>query len=200
MSAAVAFTVFFLAWAAWWGAMHRRIRRNRAYAQHRSATSTDSVYRWTNPFLYVMQIVLCTTSFWSASPWLLAFHHSDIVRAIGIALLYGASALYAWAIAHLGSNYSPCYDTHAPADLVRTGPYRWIRHPMYAAKLVLGAATIVTSGSLWFVPTTIYFFAATLQATWREDRTLAESLPEYRTYQSRTSLLVPWIGITGLRG
>jgi len=194
MSTALIFTVLFLAWAISWGALHRHIRRNRAYAQHRAATSADSVYRWTNPFLYLMQIGLCTASFWSASPWLLAFHHSNVVRAMGVLLLYGGFALYAWAIAHLGSNYSPCYDTHAPTDMVHTGPYRWIRHPMYAAKLVIGSATIVTSGSLWFVPTTIYFFLATLRATWREDRILSESLPGYRAYQTRTSLLVPWTG------
>lgn len=65
---------------------------------------------------------------------------------------------------------------------------------MYAAKIVIGAATVVLSGSLWLVPTTAYVLAATLLATWREDRAMGASLAEYGAYQARTTLLFPWLG------
>lgn len=64
---------------------------------------------------------------------------------------------------------------------------------MYAGKLLVGAATIVLSGSLWFVPTTVYLLVATLRAMYREDRALEAALPEYRGYQGRTTMLVPWV-------
>jgi protein-S-isoprenylcysteine O-methyltransferase Ste14 len=193
MLEALLFTSFLLVWAAWWGALHTRIRRNRAYSYGRTSTSTDATYRSINPLLYMMQVGVCVASFWTSSPWLIAFHHSNALRVVGVALFCGGSGLYAWALGHLGSSYSPCYDTHAPARLVRSGPYSRIRHPMYAAKLLLGAATVIVSGSLWFLPTTVYFFAATLRAIYREDRVLAASLPEYREYQAQTTMLVPWL-------
>jgi protein-S-isoprenylcysteine O-methyltransferase Ste14 len=193
MTTAVLFSSFLLVWAGWWGTLHNRIRRNRVYADGRTTTSTDATYRWVNPLLFVMQVSLCTASFWTSSPWLIAFHHSDAIRALGVAFFCGGSGLYAWALGHLGSNYSPCYDTCAPAQLVRSGPYCKIRHPMYAGKLIVGAATVVLSGSLWFVPTTVYFFAATLRAMYREDRALEDSLPGYQDYQTRTTMLVPWL-------
>lgn len=64
---------------------------------------------------------------------------------------------------------------------------------MYAGKLIVGAATVVLSGSLWFVPTTVYLFAATLRAIYREDRALEASLPEYRGYRGQTAMIVPWL-------
>jgi protein-S-isoprenylcysteine O-methyltransferase Ste14 len=193
MTTAVLFTSFLLVWAVWWAALHTRIRRSRVYARCRTVTSTDATYQWSNPLLFVMQVSLCTASLWTSSPWLLTVHHSDAVRALGVVLFCAGSGLYAWALGHLGANYSPCYDTHAPLVLVRSGPYGRIRHPMYAGKLIVGAATVVVSGSLWFLPTTVYFFAATLRAMYREDRTLETSLPDYRDYQRRTAMLVPWL-------
>lgn len=193
MLAPILFTSLVLTWAAWWGSLHRRIRRDRAYARGRTATSTDASYRWLNPLIFLMPVGLATASFWTSSPALLPFHHSDVVRAVGAVLLGAGSSLYALALRHLGSNYSPCYDAHAPARLVRSGPYATIRHPMYAGKLIVGAATLLLSGSLWLVPTTLYLFAATLRAVLREDRALQTALPEYREYHGQTTMLVPGV-------
>jgi len=85
-------------------------------------------------------------------------------------LLIAGSILYWWALKHLGQNYSPCYDSHKPKELVRTGPYRFIRHPMYNAKFLIGIATVFISGSWWFVPPTLYLIAATRKAMILEDK------------------------------
>lgn len=188
---AILFTCFLLVWALWWGRLHARIRRARGYARGRTATASDDTYRWLNPLLFVIQLSLCTSSFWTTSPWLLTIHHSDALRGLGVALFCLGSGLYAWALSHLGANYSPCYDAHSPAQLVRSGPYNSIRHPMYGGKLIVGVATVVLSGSLWFVPTTVYLFVATLRAMYREERALEASLPEYRSYRAQTTMLVP---------
>lgn len=189
----VLFTLVQLVWAVWWGALHVRIRRRRAYAAGRTAASTDRLYKLANPLLYLVQNGLCIASFWSSAPWLLKVWDNDGARAAGVAMLAGGSLLYAWALAHLGAHYSPCYDTHLPSALVQSGPYRVIRHPMYAAKLILGAAPVVSSGSLWFLPTTLYFYAATLRAVVREDRQLAAGLVGYEGYRERSWLLVPGV-------
>jgi protein-S-isoprenylcysteine O-methyltransferase Ste14 len=104
-----------------------------------------------------------------------------------------SSVIYRWALRHLGSNYSPCYDSHLPAVIVKAGPYRWIRHPMYLAKFIIGMATLTLSGSLWFVPTTIYFFIATFRTMQREELDLNRSLVGYQDYQRNTARLLPWL-------
>jgi protein-S-isoprenylcysteine O-methyltransferase Ste14 len=182
MTAAIFFTAFQIAWAAWWAALHGQIRRARGYSSGREKASSDHFYRVASPFLYLMQNGLCIASFWSSAPWLLKFHDSDTGRVLGVILFCLGSWLYRWALRHLGANYSPCYDTHLPKIIVTTGPYRWMRHPMYIGKLLIGAATVVVSGSFWFVPTTFYFYGATLKAMWREDKHLAV-LPSYQDYR-----------------
>lgn len=97
------------------------------------------------------------------------------------------------ALQHLGDNYSPCYDSHLPGTLVTSGPYAVIRHPMYLAKLLAGAGTLLLSGSLWLVPSTIYLFAVTLRALQCEERQLLSHLHGYPQYAARTARLIPYV-------
>ena len=194
MPTVLVFTIFQCLWAIWWLCLHLRIRKNRSYATDRKAVHTNLFYQIVSPLLYLMQNGLCLASFWSNSPWLLKFHDSDICRSLGFLLFFFGSNLYFWALLHLGKNYSPCYDSHLPSAIVRTGPYQWIRHPMYGAKLLIGLATIIVSGSLWFVPTILYFFGVTIRSMLREEAQLRQLAPGYIEYQARTKMIVPWIG------
>jgi protein-S-isoprenylcysteine O-methyltransferase Ste14 len=69
--------------------------------------------------------------------------------------------------------------------VISTGPYAWVRHPMYAAGLVLLLGIPIALDSLWGV----LVFGAILPALlWRlfdEEKFLAANLPGYREYQSR---------------
>ena len=150
MALALAFTVFQLCWSALWGALHVRIRSQRKYARGRASLGRlDALYRRLNPLLFVAQFVLTVACVWSDSRWLLEFHHRAALRALGAGLLALSLALTLLALRHLGENYSPCYDTHLPHTITTTGPYAGIRHPMYLAKILAGAGTLLVSGSLW---------------------------------------------------
>jgi protein-S-isoprenylcysteine O-methyltransferase Ste14 len=69
------------------------------------------------------------------------------VRALRIGLvLAGAGLAFAiWARWHLGRNWSAAVSIREQHDLIRTGPYRVVRHPIYSGLLVaiMGAALIV---------------------------------------------------------
>ncbi|WP_315704590.1 MULTISPECIES: isoprenylcysteine carboxylmethyltransferase family protein [unclassified Bradyrhizobium] len=78
--------------------------------------------------------------------------------------------------------------------VISTGPYAIVRHPMYAAALILLAGIPIALGSWWGLLTigTIVPFLI-----WRlldEERFLGLNLPGYRAYQSRVRYrLVPWL-------
>lgn len=55
---------------------------------------------------------------------------------VSIALLYSGSRA-------LGENYKPCYSGIMPAARVRSGPYRYMNHPLYVANMLLFAGMTV---------------------------------------------------------
>jgi protein-S-isoprenylcysteine O-methyltransferase Ste14 len=75
--------------------------------------------------------------------------------------------------------------------LVRDGPYRWIRHPMYSAVLLFGAGCAWASGTffgwgLWIALAATLNAKAALEEGW-----LSCAHPAYADYRSRTKRFVP---------
>lgn len=193
MAQALALTTFQLVWSALWGLLHTRVRRGRRYAtgKRAAAAEPDALYRRLNTLLFAMQLTVTIACFWVDSPWLLEFHSQLVLRWLGGALMTVALGLTFHALTHLGENYSPCYDSHLPRTLITTGPYAWIRHPMYLAKLLAGAGTVLLSGSAWLVPSTVYLWVSTVRALRVEDAELRQALPGYAAYARRAPLLIP---------
>jgi protein-S-isoprenylcysteine O-methyltransferase Ste14 len=189
----IVFTAFQAGWAFVWAAKHIKIRRHRRYAAGRPPRDTNSRYKVVSHFLYVAQNVLCVASFWSNSQFLLKVHDSDSMRFPGVMVTALATVLYFRALAHLGRNYSPCFDSHLPFELVSGGPYKFTRHPMYLAKLMIVVGNFLMSGSLWFVAVFIYLALETVRTIAKEERYLAASMKGYGGYKKRTTRMIPFV-------
>ena len=70
-----------------------------------------------------------------------------VVRWIGAALLSPALAFFAWSFHSLGANYRGGVGLHEGHQLVTTGPYRWLRHPIYLAFISVMLLVIPLSGN-----------------------------------------------------
>jgi len=77
--------------------------------------------------------------------------------------------------------------------LLRTGPYRWIRHPMYAAALLLVGSGVFSHLS-WLAGAVGVGVAGVIVARITfEERLLRESYPAYAAYSKSTKALVPHV-------
>ena len=84
-------------------------------------------------------------------------------------------------------------EVHPRGRLVRSGPYRLIRHPMYSAVLLV-AAVMVASDPAPFRIAMLLALAAVLAAKLlREEKLLRSAYPGYAAYQTITWRLAPWI-------
>jgi protein-S-isoprenylcysteine O-methyltransferase Ste14 len=110
----------------------------------------------------------------------------------GAALAYAASLLLVLRVFIENVYASSIVEIGAGQTVVGTGPYRFVRHPMYAAALLGTAATPLALGSLGaeiFLPVAGALFVV---RTLAEERFLSGNLPGYTVYMGRTrSRLLP---------
>jgi protein-S-isoprenylcysteine O-methyltransferase Ste14 len=121
------------------------------------------------------------------------FEAGEVVRWIGIVLSCFGVTGEIWAAVSLGASYSPMLRIADEPAVVMAGPYRWIRHPLYAFWLpvMLGwgfAACnwfIVVSGSV------LIFVLAVIRVPQEETMMLKGFGESYREYMKRTGRFLP---------
>ena len=93
---------------------------------------------------------------------------------------------------HLGLNVTPVADPRSDATLVTTGPYRYIRHPLYsfATLCLLGIGMAIDNGAFIVLP--LGAFTLMVIRVPREEALLVEKFGDaYREYRSRTGRFLP---------
>jgi protein-S-isoprenylcysteine O-methyltransferase Ste14 len=119
---------------------------------------------------------------------------SDPLRAgIGLALFGLGLAFAIWARLHIGRNWGTPMSQKAEPELVTSGPYHLVRHPIYSGILCAAIGTGVALNWSWLIAAAIagvYFvYSATV-----EERYLTSEFPDaYPAYRRATKMLVPFI-------
>ena len=90
-------------------------------------------------------------------------------------------------------NLSALPDIKSHSPLQTGGPYRWIRHPMYTALLLLMLALVCEEFSYWRGLMWGVLLVDLFLKLRYEEVLLAKNFPEYAEYQQRTHKLIPWI-------
>jgi len=117
----------------------------------------------------------------STNVWVLAA--SDLCLACGVML-----ALYS--LSYLRNRFSIVPEARG---LVTTGPYRFVRHPIYLGEIIAGFGLVMpTLFSLHALVLTI-FVIAQLTRTYYEERMLRRVYPTYEDYAQGTRRLIPFL-------
>jgi protein-S-isoprenylcysteine O-methyltransferase Ste14 len=118
------------------------------------------------------------------NPWLLG---------IGLVLFVLGLALAVWARVYIGRNWGMPMSEKKDPELVTTGPYHWIRNPIYSGIILAMIGTTIAVSVYWLVAVVVvgaYFIYSAVM----EGRYLAEVFPDtYPPYKQSTKMLVPFI-------
>ncbi|HEY5265814.1 MAG TPA: isoprenylcysteine carboxylmethyltransferase family protein [Acidimicrobiales bacterium] len=120
--------------------------------------------------------------------------NTDLWRAgLGLALFALGLGFAIWARLHIGRNWGTPMSQKDEPELVTSGPYRLVRHPIYSGILVAGLGTATALNWLAIIPVAlagVYF----VYSAHVEERYLSEQFPDaYPAYRLSTKMLIPFI-------
>jgi protein-S-isoprenylcysteine O-methyltransferase Ste14 len=115
-----------------------------------------------------------------------AWHRPLAFLALYLGLLSVGLAL--WAVAQLGRSFAVLVSVR---EVVVSGPYRYVRHPIYLSYVLNMVGLLVTHGSLLALVLVTGHFALTVYRARLEEVLLAAHSEDYRTYRAKTGFLLP---------
>jgi protein-S-isoprenylcysteine O-methyltransferase Ste14 len=122
-----------------------------------------------------------------------AFTGNPWLQGVGLAVFLLGLALAVWARVYLGRNWGGPMTRKDEPELVTTGPYRTIRHPIYTG-IILGLIGTAIAVSWYWLIAVVVLGAYFIYSAIREERYLAETFADtYPDYKRSTKMLVPFI-------
>jgi len=174
------------AWAVYWmlsalrnKATQRREPRGSRLAHLVPLAIGGALIAWPNPAWRVLAWRL-----WPPSP---------AMYWIGVALIIAGLAFAVWARVHLGSNWSGTVTVKQGHELIRSGPYGWVRHPIYTGLIMALMGTTLASGSVHAALGLAIIVVSLVHKSRIEEEFMRETFPgEYQRYSAQTPALVPF--------
>jgi len=176
-----------LAWLAYWISAARTVKDAR---RQESSTSRAA---------HVVPLVLAGALLASSRlpvPWLQLrlLPATAATYWAGVAILIAGLGFTVWARQHLAGNWSGTITLKRDHELIRSGPYRLVRHPIYTGLLTAVLGTAVAMNDWRGVLAFVIMAAAMVRKIGLEERWLGEAFPhEHRRYRAEVPALIPFL-------
>ncbi len=124
-----------------------------------------------------------------------AMESSVLMTAIGAALLITGISIRVWAIRTLGKHFTATVTLTNDHRLVRSGPYRWVRHPSYLGAFMAIAGCPVFLNAWWatLIAVLSMTIAYYLRIGVEEEMLSAYFGDQYLAYKKQTKRIIPFI-------
>jgi protein-S-isoprenylcysteine O-methyltransferase Ste14 len=119
--------------------------------------------------------------------------HSPTLKAVGVVLFASGLGLAVWARIYLGRNWGMPMTRKDEPELVTSGPYGLVRHPIYSGILLGMLGTSLATNIYWLIAFGVmgaYF----LYSARVEEGLMSAAFPTaYPGYRARTKMLIPFL-------
>lgn len=114
------------------------------------------------------------------------------IRWLGAGVIALGAGLHLWGMHHLGKNLTISINTKDNHQLVTSGPFAWVRHPLYVGGMVesLGVCLLLSNAAVAVIA--VVFWALIVYRTPREEAVLEATLGEpYTRYRQQIGRFLP---------
>jgi protein-S-isoprenylcysteine O-methyltransferase Ste14 len=119
---------------------------------------------------------------------------NSITGVLGTLVSAGGLVFALWARQTLGANWSGVVTLREEHELIRLGPYRLVRHPIYTGVLLLVLGTAIVLGEVRGFLAAVFFIGSIALRIRDEEKLLTQHFPQaYPEYQKQTPALIPWL-------
>lgn len=194
----IGLTIIHLAIFTAYNYMYYVIRQNRSYTKgERELFVEMPTARKITKIAFALNFISVLTSFWVP-------HHTEIfhlgfistswsIKFIGLLITFLSYLFLQSSLKQLGENYSPLFDSHRPQFIVRTGSYKYIRHPVYLANMLIILGYFIASASVWSLLCSLWGWGYMLWTINKEESYLVSQFADYQEYKKRSWRLIPYI-------
>ena len=124
---------------------------------------------------------------------LYALSTSPLMGLVGFVICGLGIGLAVVARAYLGRNWGMPMSRKENPELVTSGPYAFVRHPIYGGLLLAMLGSVLGQSVLWLLPLIVYGPYFIFSARREESLLTGQFAERYRLYMSRTKMLVPFV-------
>jgi protein-S-isoprenylcysteine O-methyltransferase Ste14 len=181
------FPVMWLSWAAYW------------LAASLNAKATTQREASTSRLLHIAIVLVAGFLLWLPRSPVAALGVRFLPLAdwpfwLGAALTLAGLLFTVWARVHLGRNWSATITLKQGHDLITSGPYRFVRHPIYTGLLLAFVGLALARGEWRGILAVVIVFGAFWRKLRIEERWMrAQFGGAYEEYSKRVAALVPFV-------
>ncbi|MGC3944448.1 MAG: isoprenylcysteine carboxylmethyltransferase family protein [Chryseolinea sp.] len=121
------------------------------------------------------------------------FSSDAFVQWVSVALCFTGISVAIWARLHIGKSWAMPMAQTENTELITSGPYRLVRHPIYAGLILAMIGSMISASilwSAWYILWTLYF----LYSAFMEEQALQAQYPmDYNDYKRKSKMFIPFV-------
>ena len=123
--------------------------------------------------------------------WTTTLRWGLVLQIVGSILVLLSFGLHIWARRHLRRFYTERVEVQQDHQVVNTGPYAMVRHPVFTSFFLMAIGLFLLNPALITLAIMFYTFWDFSRAAQQEEELLSKTLPDYTAYMAKTSRFLP---------